>query len=534
MKTINKFLFVILSALLFAGCTDDLNTAPEGGTMTADQKKAAIEKNPSLLAADVAAMNANMIAYCGVLGSGYHDDFGYASTCLKMDCNGSDMTCANIGYNWFRASASYEDRVYTSTSTTYMWNLYYKLIASANLVIGSVDLSTTNATLKGYLGQALAIRAFDYMNLAQTHQFTYLGHETLVCVPIVTEKTTTQEIVNNPRATVAEVYKLIMSDLNTSISLLKGFTRTDKGYVNQAVAYGLRARADLLMGKYAEAAVDADSALVISGATPYTKAMVSAPAFWNAADNTVIWANIITDNNDIVTSGIVNMPSHLCSFFTDGYVGVGVWKKINQPLFDKISSTDVRKGWWLDANKQSPLVADASFDEWRKIASADGSFGAYTNVKFGADNDNLSKLVPAQDWFLMRAEEMILIKAEGLAMSGKPGEAKTYLESFIQTNRDANYVCPASSATGIQDEIWYQRRVELWGEGFSYFDIMRLKKPVTRVENGVSSFPDAQKFNIVAEAPILLWRIPKAEIEANDGISEEQNNPIADTPKPSL
>lgn len=531
MKTINKFLFVILSALLLVGCTDDLNTAPEGGTMTADQKKAAIEKNPALLAADVAAMNANMIAYCAILGVGNHDDFGYASTCLRMDCNSADMTCANIGYNWFRPDASYEDRVYISGGTTYTWNFYYKLTASANLVISAVDPATTNATLRGYLGQALTVRAFDYMNLAQTHQFTYLGHETLPCVPIVTEKTTPEQIVNNPRATVTDVYALIMSDLNSAVTLLNGFTRADKGYVNQAVAYGLRARADLLMGKYAKAAVDADSALVVSGATPYTKAQVSTPTFWNANDNTVIWANIITENNDIVTSGIINMPSHLCSFFTDGYVGVGAWKKINQPLFDKISSTDVRKGWWLDATKQSPLVADGSFNAWRAIASADGDFGAYVNVKFGADNNNLTNLVPAQDWFLMRAEEMILIKAEGLAMSGKPGEAKTLLETFIQTNRDASYICPASSATGIQDEIWFQRRIELWGEGFSYFDVMRLKKPVTRVENGVSSFPDAQKFNISAEAPILLWLVPKAEIEANAGISEEQNNAVADTPK---
>ena len=89
-----------------------------------------------------------------------------------------------------------------------------------------------------------------------------------------------------------------------------------------------------------------------------------------------------------------------------------------------------------------------------------------------------------------------------------------------------------SDATALQNEIWYQRRIELWGEGFSFYDIMRLKKPVTRVENGVTSYPTAWQFNIPAESPILLWLVPKSEIEANKGISEEDNNAKVAPPKP--
>lgn len=535
MRTFNKYLLVILSGLVIYGCEDTLNKVPQGGTLTVDEKKIAVEYNPALLSADVAAMYSNMIEYMGVLGSlgSFHNDFGYAAACLYMDSNGADMTAPNIGYNWFSTNASYADREYSGTRTRFMWSLFYKQIASANIVIASVDPQTTDATLKSFLGQALAVRAFAYTQLAQTHQFTYLGHEDEPCVPIITEQTTVDQIRNNPRATVQAVYDLIMDDLNTAITMLDGFVRQDKGYINQAVAYGLRARVNLIMGEYAAAAEDADEALTLSGATPYTLADVSKPNFYSANDATVLWANIITENNDIVQSGIVNMPSHLCSFFTDGYVGVGAWKKINKPLFDRIPATDVRKGWWLDENENSPLVADPSYAAWRATASADGDFGAYVNVKFAADNEDLAVLVPAQDWFLMRAEEMIFIKAEGLAMSSRTAEAKTLIEDFIKTNRDASYSMVASSATQIQDEIWFQRRIELWGEGHSYFDVMRLKKPIERVVNGVSTFPDAWQFNIPAEAPILLWLVPKAEIEANDGISEDDNNEKVDPPKAS-
>ena len=530
----NKYFNIILGTFLLCSCSDFLDTYPEGSTITEDQKKEAIEADPALLAADVAAMNANMIACFGVIPeSENHFDFGYAAACLIMDCNGADMTSANIGYNWFGPNVEFSDRVYTNSRTLYMWKIFYNQIATANLLLNNVPEDTDDPALMAFRGMGLAVRAFDYLHLVQLFQFTYIGHENSPCVPIVTEKTTSEDAMNNPRASVSAVYELIMKDLNEAIKLLEGYTRQDKGYVNQGVAYGLRARANLLMGKWAEAAADAENALKLTGATPYTLAEVSVPAFWNANDKTVMWANIITENNSIVLSSIINMPSHLCSFFTGGYVGVGVWRKISKPLYDKISPSDIRKQWWLNEDEESTLCAGSAYDGWRATASSDGDFGAYTNVKFGADNNDLVKITPAQDWFLMRAEEMIFIKAEGLAMSGNTTEAIKTLEDFIKANRNRSYTCPASTPAGIQDEIWLQRRIELWGEGHSFFDIMRLKKPVTRIEFGESSFPAAWQFNIPAEDPILLWRIPAREINANDGIAEADNNEHAPTPIPT-
>jgi hypothetical protein len=531
MKKINTYIIALLSIVSLAGCEEFLDTKPEGGTITEEQKGAAAEANPELLSADVAAMYANMIAYCSILSGTRHNDFGYAAACLFMDSNGADMTCADIGYSWFRFSANYTDRVYTSEETDYMWKLFYKQIASANILLASIDPEATDPSLQAYRGQALAVRAFDYLHLAQLHQFTYKGHEQAKCVPIVTENTTTEEATNNPRATVEAVYELILDDLDNAIALLKGYKRIDKSYIDQSVAYGLRARANLVKNEWAAAAADADSALTISGATPYTLEQASTPLFYDANDKNVLWANIVTENNDIVQSGIINAPSHLCSFFTDGYISVGAWKKINKPLFDKINSNDIRKQWWLNEDLQSDLVKHAVYDKWREIAEGEGDFGPYTNVKFGPDGGTagLTNLVPAQDWFLMRAEELILIKAEGLAKSG--GNGKAELEKFVNNYRWKGS-SPYSVTSDLLEEIWFQRRIELWGEGFSFFDIMRLKTPVTRIDNGETSFPAAQQFNIPAEDPVLLWLVPKSEIEANAGISESDNNAKVPAPKP--
>ena len=333
---------------------------------------------------------------------------------------------------------------------------------------------------------------------------------------------------NNPRATVQAVYDLIVDDLNNAVSLLDGYKRADKSMIDQAVAYGLRARVNLVMQNWAEAAADAAKALEVSGAEPYTLEDVSKPTFTSADAKSVLWANIITETNDVVQTGIINWPSHLSSLFSDGYTGVGAFKSISTLLYDEIPATDVRKGWWLNEDFDSPLISGDIYTDWKKdYAEACGYLG---NVKFGVYQDNMVNLVAASDWIMMRAEEMLFIQAEGLAMSGNPAGGKAIIDDFVRSNRDASYSGAPADAKGLQDEIWMQRRIELWGEGHSFFDLMRLEKPIVRKENGVSSFPDAWQFNVPAKAPILLYLIPKSEIEANQGIDESQNNPTVNPP----
>ena len=43
---------------------------------------------------------------------------------------------------------------------------------------------------------------------------------------------------------------------------------------------------------------------------------------------------------------------------------------------------------------------------------------------------------------------------------------------------------------------------------------------------GASNWPEAWLQKVSAASGIYLWRIPKAEIEANQGISDADNNPV--------
>jgi hypothetical protein len=337
-------------------------------------------------------------------------------------------------------------------------------------------------------------------------------------VPIVHESLTAEQQAANPRASLQEVYDFIMADLNYAIPALEGWARADKAAADQAVAYGLRARVNMLLGNYADAAEDAKMAIQVSGAQPYTLADVSKPTFCHAEHNSVIWANMIVESNDVVQTGIINWPSHMSSLYTDGYTGVGTYREICSDLYSKISPTDVRKGWWLNENLESPLLDHPAYAGWK------GNGVPYANVKFGVPDDDMNNLVADADWTLMRYEEMLLIQAEGLARSNQEAAAKALLEGWVKANRDANYTCRASDEAGLVEEIWMQRRIELWGEGFAWFDLNRLEKPIIRTTS--SNWPEAWIVDVDAHHDCRIWTLPDREIQNNDGIDESDNNPV--------
>jgi hypothetical protein len=249
----------------------------------------------------------------------------------------------------------------------------------------------------------------------------------------------------------------------------------------------------------------------------------------NLSEHNWIWGIQITQNM-ILVSGYPTCSSWLSSFSANSYTaGAGCYAMINSMLYNKIPATDVRKGWWVDENLHSPLLESiswngASGDDLAKLEIDDVklAFTPYTNVKFGM-KDGIGSENNINDYPLMRAEEMILIQAEGLAKSGNEAQARQILESFVKTYRDPSYDSNASGRS-LADEIWYQRRVELWGEGFAFGDIMRLQKPIIR-SNSVN-WPTSWIQDIEAGNGVLLWRIPQAEIESNKGISEADNNPF--------
>ena len=540
----NRYFVALLgSAMLLTTSCSDLDTNPSGSTMSDGQLNEVLAQDQSKLKSEVSGMYANMIeceAITQWYGSARHYDFGYASTMMMMDASGQDEPSQVSGYNWYNKPLRFVDRTANSETTYFIWNQCYKNIKAANDVLKSVDLENLSDVAKSYVGQAYAMRAFEYFTLIQLYQFSYKGHEDAAGVPIVTEKTAEAEA-NNPRAAVKDVYKQIMDDLNTAIDYLTD-SRSAKSEINRQVAYGLRARVNLVMQNWSDAAADAQKAA--EGYTPLSKDAAAAPGFNDVSASNWIWGNIVDESNDIVQSGILNFPSMMCSFTGNGYSPTYACRMINSKLWKEIPSTDVRKGWWIDENLNSPIVnpkyvvhqededEDGNVVKYLVVYNQTGDEVAditepYTNVKFGAYKNQYGNELNACDIPLMRVEEMILIQAEATAMGGNVEEGKRILENFVRTYRDPSYTCNATTAEGVQDAVWFQRRVELWGEGFSFTDLLRLKKPLDRTG---ANYEVSVRFNLPAESPIFLYLIPEDEENHNEALVGN-NNPVVAVPK---
>lgn len=507
------------AAVLLASCAGFEQMAPQGGTLLASQVKTANEYAPSRGNAPFNGMYTKLGAPVSVFGGGTDgrpDDFGFIMIAFSGDLEAADIVTANSGYNWFSSCGALTSRNGDYANPYIRYAAPYNEIAAANEIIATYPSDSSDPEILYKLAQARAIRAFAYLNLAPYFQFRYETSADLPCVPLVTEKTT--NFTENPRASVAQIYALIMSDLNWAIDHLEGFVRTDKSRIDQQTAYGLRARANLYMGRWEHAA--ADAALAAEGYTPASIEEVSRPSFYSLAEHNWIWGYDMT-TDVAMTNPYATSSAWIRSFSGDGYsAGTQVYSCINNLLYDKIPETDVRKGWWVDTSLESPLLETIFWNgvsgtaiSTLEIENVKLPFLPYTNVKFGMNT--IGGTNNDEDWPFMRVEEMILIQAEGLVRSGQAEQGKQILEDFVRTYRDPAYSADAGGRS-LEDEIWYQRRVELWGEGFANPDTRRLGKPLVRFHDAATSnFPAAFRFNMRADDGWWLMRFSTAETNTN-------------------
>lgn len=156
------------------------------------------------------------------------------------------------------------------------------------------------------------------------------------------------------------------------------------------------------------------------------------------------------------------------------------------------------------------------YDEWSK-------YPGYISFKFrpAGGERTASATGNAISLPLMRIEEMYLIEAEAKAWSEGVAAGKAALEAFLNSYRynDGSYTCNASAIEEFTDEVFRQRRIELWGEGLLYFDYRRLVKPCITGYPG-TNHPTAYRYNSY-EGYVAPWTnlyIPDSEHDYNAGV----------------
>ena len=425
------------------------------------------------------------------------DQGGEGSAMINLDMMGDDLVMTTAGNNWYNASYQWQaHRTVNSTTDAYMYLFYYQIISNANLIINNVDAAAGPAALKSSIkGQALTYRAWCYFKLVQMFGKRYdatAKPNNQLGVPLLTTNLT----VGQPRAKVEDVYTQIIKDLTEAITGLTGYARnTDKSQLDVSVAKGIRARVALTMQDWATAAQFASEAR-------QGYSLMSAAQYLGGFNDTGnpewIWgSHQISDQQEYFYSFFAYMSAN----FSSTNIRTNP-KAINSSLYNLIPETDIRKQVW------DPTGANTSFP-----IPPSGVRKPYMNRKFLSANSSLS----VGDVPYMRMAEMYLVEAEAKArLEGQDAAAQDALFA-LQKARDPAAVKTTSTGTALINQILLQRRMELWGEGFRFFDLKRLNLPLDRTN---SNHTQALANVLTVPAGDVRWEflIPQSEVNANPAI----------------
>ncbi|HEX5655476.1 MAG TPA: RagB/SusD family nutrient uptake outer membrane protein [Chitinophagaceae bacterium] len=434
--------------------------------------------------------------------NGQQDQGGQSKNIIDMDMLGEDLVNPTTGNGWFITTHRWlGHRNENSVSTPYFnFQFYYAIIANANMIIANIDNAVgPDADRKAIKGQAFAYRAWAYFQMIQLYGKRYDKTTTNDGLGLSLILTPTTEKL--PRSTVAEVYTQIIADLSAAITELTGAkARPNSSHLNLNVAKGLRARVALAMQDWttaAQMASEARQGLSLMSNAQYLQ------GFNDYTNPEWMWGSRqIQDQTTFFYSFFAFMS---CNFNSTNIRGNP--KCINSRLYRAISSTDVRKQLWdsTGTNTAFPIPPGGSRFPYmnRKFISAGGSGSSIGDVP------------------IMRVAEMYLIEAEAKARAGQDAAAATALFTLAK-QRDPNYVLSTKTGDALIDEIMIQRRAELWGEGFRFYDLKRLNLPLDRTEaNHVTSV--ASVMTVAAGAKEWEFLIPRTELNAN---SNSVQNPL--------
>lgn len=495
-----------LAMTALTGCIKEID--PQSSTVTADQAANAPGSFDNFVATITSSLN-GAFTYSG--SNQYPYDFGYPSFFLQRDVMGHDIVCESGGSEWYTnwyACGSGLGPQYAVCQVP--WTYYYGWIKSCNTVISLAGEEPAADKVSG-AGIAYAMRAMFYMDLARMYaQKSYAMDKQSETVPLVTEQTSLTDLSTNPRATNEVMWAFILSDLDKAESYLADYERSDVYTPDLSVVYGLKARAYLTMEdwanaeKYAKMAQSGYSVLNDSEWNDRKTGFNTPNHSWmfgltfRSSD-----ANILQNDADSSWGSqmIVEVSASGCGYSAN-YVGP---KRIDKHLYETIPASDFRRKSFVDFaideldSEEDMLLALSDYSDdpegvlttGLEVASS-GRVGGI-ELKFRPKdgehaNQYLAFTVAVP---LMRVEEMMLIEAEAAGMQSE-ARGIQLLTDFAKT-RDPQYEYGShfegygsSYANNFQNEVWWQRRVELWGEGFATFDIKRLDKGVIRSYEGTN------------------------------------------------
>ncbi len=512
MKNLFKIAIICVSACLSASCAGDyLDTHPTSSTGTATIFETT--ENAKY------AVN----GLCKIMTRQYLDTKGMnGEGTIKMWYG--DYPGAHFYVNLSGWSGVINNEYLDNTSSKYCyypWFYYYTLIGNANSILAYVDDAVeSKAGDKLFIkAQALTFRAYSFMMLAQLYGYRWSDSNNGASAGVVLRTDLSDG--DMPLSTLKETYQQIYDDLDSAISMYKESGQSRKSDDNYSpdidVAYATYARAALNRQDYATAANYAALArknYPLMSVNDYLNGFSTPNSEW-------IWSS----------HGSANENLHFYSFhayiaYNSTSSNVSSYPKcISRELYNTIPATDIRTNLFLDPKKDSYTTttgkAKAKSDLYNRAFAmhpdidAGASIYAYMQFKFNAiDMPGVGHLNH------FRSSEMYLIEAEAkYFQNDTEGAQKALIALTKDTGRDPEYTC-TKTGEDLFNEIKKYRAIELWGEGFDWFDLKRWGD--TRIRH---TYDEGGNFLLALTTTLTpeknnkwTWKIPLKESDYNGSI----------------
>ena len=348
MKIIKYMMQVLVVGSLLTSCVEDADVT---AYLTEDQLSNVAQDDPDkTFSAAVAGMYSDMQKYYDT--DIQHNYFGQKSFDYLTSLMGNDMIMTGrFGMSLYHYLLDYWQQNYTPTNNR--WKEYYRVIANANNILKLIDPSSEDPANLKYRAIALGFSGYAYLQLTYLYQHSYYtgadgtkwgrgekyDFSQSPCVPLITEETEGDQ----PRATVAQIYEQIMSDLTTAFSFFKPLdmvhTSSPTDMDGCVVAMHL-ARANMVIHEWDKAIEYAQ--VVIDNIPMLTNENQILQGFSNISlPDVVFGCDITADNSTIYASYFSQMDA-----YSEGYAGIGVWRAAFKPFVDRIADNDIRLQWF--------------------------------------------------------------------------------------------------------------------------------------------------------------------------------------------
>jgi len=501
--TMKKSYITLCAAALLAlgGCEKDLIQAPISGGSTPTFYQSAADFDQALTA-----------TYSGLLP--------YPDRLLNLSEIRSDNIygVGEAGVRDWEPVNNFFNTLATNPFIAEAWNANYNGIFRANTVLDQLATNggvLTDAVRLRTEGEAKFLRAFYYFDLVR-----YFGR-----VPLLENALVPNEVLTVPRSPVADVYNLIIADLQTAIANLPtnydntvSSDRANIGRATGSAAKGLLALVyltrsgptygiqgpGLATNDYAKA-LPLLNEIIASGKYALLPKYSDIFSYTNENNREVLFdvQYISGGTGRGATYPGLMVPTTYFAAVKVPFAGAEEIKPVSNDLFNSYAAGDVRKAF----NFQTSFTSLTGFLETRPFERK------YVNETLRG--------IDRFDWpinfIVLRYTDVLMMKAECILNGG--GGSQTEVDDIVNQVR-ARAGLPA--VTGVTlPQLLEERRREFAAEGLRWHDLVREGVVLTVMNAWIPKDDIRNKITRNITANNIIYPVPQAEITSSAGLYDQ-------------